>query len=80
MWSDDSRSVPDWIEEAYEIVVAHAEESDEPLTRERAHETLLGHGDFPEETADAEYAIEQLLNYGWFYEVEGELRITDPEG
>jgi len=44
-----------------------------------SHDLLLAYEAFPNEAADAEYAIERLLNSGWLYEVDGELRITDPE-
>lgn len=79
MWDPKPGSLPDWIEYAYEVLAAHIDESNEGISRERAHELLLADDDFEDEPADAEYAVKRLLNQGWFYEVDGELRITDPE-
>lgn len=79
MWSNEPRPLPDWIQEAYEILVSHSADQKEGFSHERAHELLLAHERFPNEPADAEYAIERLLNSGWLYEVDRELRITDPE-
>jgi hypothetical protein len=79
MWSNEPRSLPDWIEEAYEILVSGTATQTEGFSHDRAHDLLLAHEAFPNEAADAEYAIERLLNSGWLYEVDGELRITDPE-
>jgi hypothetical protein len=69
--------MPEWIEQAYEILVSHIADTEEGISRERAQELLLAHDDFSEDAADAEYAIKRLLSRGWLYEVEGELRITD---
>lgn len=77
--SNDPRSLPDWIEQGYEILVEEAKTQGDPLTRERAEALLVGHGDFPDESEDAGYVIDRLLNSGWLYEVNDELRITDPE-
>ena len=75
----EPRSLPDWIEQAYEILAAHIADSDEGLSRRRAREVLVGHDNFPNEMTDAIHAIDRLLNTGWLYEVHGELRVTDPE-
>jgi hypothetical protein len=79
MWSNEPRSLPDWIEEAYEILVSGAADHSGGFSHDRAYDLLVAHEAFPNEAADAEYAIERLLNSGWLYEVDGELRITDPE-
>lgn len=79
MWSNEPRSLPDWIEDAYEILVSRTGERQGGIPRDQAHDLLLGHDAFPTEPADAEYAIERLLNTGWLYEVDGELRVTDRE-
>lgn len=79
MWSNKPRSLPDWVERAYQILsVEIADAGSEGLPRDRAREELLAHGEFPDEPSDAEYAIDHLLNSGWLYEVDGSLRITDP--
>lgn len=79
MWKDDRPPLPEWIQDAYEIIVAHVNDPDEGLPRERAREVLLARDEFADEPDDIEYAIERLLARGWFYEVQGDLRVTDPD-
>jgi hypothetical protein len=79
MWSNEPRSLPDWIEDAYEILASGSAERQERMSREQAHGRLLAHEVFPDEPTDAEYAIDRLLDSGWLYAVDNELRITDPE-
>jgi hypothetical protein len=79
MWKNQPRSLPDWIENGYKILVSQTTNQQEGITNEQAQELLLVQQSFPDEPADAQYAIERLLNYGWLYEAEGKLRITDPE-
>jgi hypothetical protein len=78
MWSDEPRSLPDWIERGYQILSAEiVDVSREWLPCDRAREQLLAHEKFSNDPADAEYAIARLLNSRWLYEVDGSLRITD---
>jgi len=81
MFSDEPRSLPDWIERGYEILSTEITEGghEEGLSRSRARDDLVAHEDFPDNPDDAEYAIDQLLNSGWLYEVAGKLRVTTPE-
>jgi len=79
MWSNEPRSLPDWIEDAYQILVSEMPDQQTDLSHDQAQNLLLGDDTFPDEPADAEYAIEWLLDSGWLYEVDGELRITDPD-
>ena len=79
MWPDEPRTLPDWIERAYEILVSQAAAFDDGIPRDRASELLVSHDEFSEGPADAEYAIERLLDRGWLYDVDGHLRITDPD-
>lgn len=79
MWTNESRSLPDWIEDAYEIVVSQTIDRPTGLSPEWAQTQLLAHDAFPDDPADAEYALTRLLDYGWLYEVDDELRITDPD-
>jgi hypothetical protein len=80
MRSNEPPSLPNWIEQAYEILAVEITEgSTEGLSRERAYEVLLAHEHFPDNSPDAEYAIDRLLNSGWIYEVNDHLRITDTE-
>jgi hypothetical protein len=81
MWSNEPRSLPDWVERGYEILSTEISEGghDGGLPRESARNELVDHGDFPNDPNDADYAIDQLLNSGWLYEVAGKLRVTDSE-
>jgi hypothetical protein len=79
MWTNESRSLPDWIEDAYEILVSTAGGKEAELSRDQAHDLLLDHDAFTSEPADADYAIERLLDSGWLYEVDGSFRITHPD-
>jgi len=81
MFSDEPRSLPDWIERGYDILSTEITEGDHDkgIPCNRAREELVGHEDFPDNPDDADYAINQLLNSGWLYEVAGNLRVTIPE-
>ncbi|MDS0280379.1 hypothetical protein NDI85_21570 [Halomicroarcula sp. S1AR25-4] len=79
MWSNEPRSLPDWIEDAYQTLVSGTPDQQTDLSHDQARDLLLADEDFPNEPADAEYAIERLLDSGWLYAVDGELRITDPD-
>jgi len=81
MFSDEPRSLPDWIERGYDILSAEITEGDHDggIPRSRARDELIAHEDFPDNPDDADYAIDQLLNSGWLYEVAGKLRVTIPE-
>ena len=70
MFSDEPRSLPDWIERGYEILSSEITEGGhgEGLPRDSARDTLIGHEDFPDNPDDAEDAIDQLLNSEWLYE------------
>ncbi|MFC7157226.1 hypothetical protein ACFQPA_17465 [Halomarina halobia] len=79
MWNPDPKSLPDWIEHAYELLAARIDGRRGGFPRERAYELLLADEGFVDEPADVRYAVDHLLNQGWLYEADGELRITDPE-
>lgn len=79
MWANDHQSLPDWIEDGYEILVAGVEESGGELSHDQARDVLLAHDAFPDEPHDAEYVVDRLLDSGWLYEADGSLRITDPD-
>lgn len=79
MWNTERRSLPAWIQDGYEILEPHIDGRQEGITRDRAYEILLADDDFEDEPADAKYAVKRLLERGWLYEVDDELRITDPE-
>ncbi len=79
MWENNRRPLPDWIEDAYSILLDHIDNPKEGIKRERAYELLLNAEEFPDEPMDAEYAVDRLLNRGYFYQVEGDLRVTEPD-
>ena len=79
MWSNEPRQLPEWLENAYEILLTESNSCQGDISRDQAHGLLLAHAEFSDEPADAEYAIERLLSTGWLYEVDGELRITDSD-
>lgn len=80
MWNKEPHSLPSWVEDGYEILVAHIDDPHQDVSRERAHELLLANPDFEDEPADAEYAVKRLLERGWLYEVDEKLRVTEPDG
>lgn len=79
MWKNDSGSLPDWIEDAYEILESHISEREGGVPLDEALEILSHQDQFSSNGTDAKYAIERLLETGWLYEVDGELRVTDPK-
>jgi hypothetical protein len=79
MWKTESSSLPEWIEDAYEILAPEIEGSEGGFSQAEAQNRLLDHDAFPSEPADAEYAIERLLDSGWLYEVDESLCVTDSE-
>lgn len=79
MWDPDPRSPPDWIRHAYEVLAFHIEQRRGGVTRQRGRELLLEDDEFEADSADAKYALRYLLDHGWLYEVDDDLRVTDPE-
>lgn len=41
MWKNDRPPLPEWIQDAYGIIVAHVNDPDEGLPRERAREVCV---------------------------------------
>jgi hypothetical protein len=82
MWNShpNERSLPDWIQTAYDVLEATINERDGGLAVEEAHavvlEAAIDEGELT--STDAEYAIQRLLNRGYLYEVEGDLFVTEP--
>ena len=79
-------SLPDWILECYnclrqQLCEQFDRSASRPVGIERsaAIELLLTTTDVTLEPDDAEYAIDRLLNRGYLYEVESELRLTEPD-
>ncbi len=73
----DQPSLPQWIQNAYELLeTAYASDTDE-LSMEAVHGVLLTEAEQIETDADATYVLDRLLERGWLYEVDGQLRKTD---
>lgn len=79
MWKNDSGSLPGWIEDAYEILESLISEHERGVSLDEALEVLSQQDQFSNNGTDARYAIDRLLESGWLYEVDGELRVTDPK-
>lgn len=72
--------LPDWIQEVYEQVVSLIDaNSTDGLARDDAITALSADESLGIPREDATYAFDTLLNRGWLYEVDGELRVTDPD-
>lgn len=81
--NDPRPPLPEWILEAYDILTTHAStvEDDcntQAITRENAVDVLLTTDDLALESEDTDYVLRRLLDRGYFYEVDDELRVTEP--
>ena len=77
----NQRSLPTWVEEAYEVLASHIDGHQEGISREHAY-TLLRDQDglrFDAPTSDVKYTVKQLLLRGYLYEVDGELFVMIPD-
>lgn len=77
MWNPDRNPLPDWIQDAYEVLEPAFEDTDTGLSRDEAEELLLETAAVIDEPGDSVHALDRLLERGWLYEVDGELRKTD---
>ncbi|MFC7215988.1 hypothetical protein ACFQO4_18110 [Saliphagus sp. GCM10025334] len=83
--STDPRSpLSEWILDVYDVLCTHSLNSDDQedvqsIPREQALEVLLRTDELALEPEDANYALSRLLERGYFYEVDDELRVTEPE-
>ncbi len=82
--TDPRPPLPEWITDVYEILSAHspnaAENQDgQSIPREHALEVLHNSEQVDLEAGDATHALSQLIDRGYLYEVNDELRITEPE-
>lgn len=75
--SDPRPPLPDWVQEAYQILADAADGPQSALTYEEAYALLDEADTFSEDHSDSEYAIERLLNRGYLYEANGTLRVTE---
>ena len=77
MWTSEQASLPAWIQDAYDDLAPHFEDSSEGIPREQARELLVTESDAVDKPADADYALDRLLERGWLYDVDRSLRKTD---
>ncbi len=84
--TDSRPTFPDWILKCYDCLRQHlcnqvksGDTDRQGVERTEAIELLLSTTDVALESEDAEYAIDRLLNRGYLYEVESELRLTEPD-
>ncbi|WP_188884481.1 hypothetical protein [Halarchaeum grantii] len=75
--SDPRPPLPDWVQEAYEILADAAGGPESDLTYEEAYALLDNTDAFSAEHSDSEYAVERLLKRGYLYEANGTLRVTE---
>lgn len=73
----DRTPLPEWIQDAYDYLEPHFEETSDGLARRNAHELLLSGADRIEADGDATHAIDRLLDRGWLYEIDGTLYRTE---
>jgi len=83
--TDSRPPLPDWVLECNDCLRQYlcsqleaADTKPQGIERTAAIELLLTTTDVVLETEDAEYAITRLLNRGYLYQVETELRLTEP--
>ncbi|MCU4973956.1 hypothetical protein OB955_14575 [Halobacteria archaeon AArc-m2/3/4] len=81
--TDPRPPLPEWILEAYDILVTHATDVEDDcntqaITRDNAVDILLTTDDLTLEPEDTDYVLKRLLERGYFYEVDDELRVTEP--
>ncbi|QLC35533.1 hypothetical protein EFA46_014950 (plasmid) [Halarchaeum sp. CBA1220] len=75
--ADPRPPLPEWVQEAYQILHDAADGAQSDFSYEEAY-TLLDEADtFSAEHSDSEYAVERLLNRGYLYEANGTLRVTE---
>ncbi|GGL41574.1 hypothetical protein GCM10009037_26440 [Halarchaeum grantii] len=75
--SDPRPPLPEWVQEAYQILRDAADGSQSDFTYEEAYALLEEDDTFSAEHSDSEYAVERLLNRGYLYEANGTLRVTE---
>jgi hypothetical protein len=79
MWNSDGRRLPDWVEDAYDLLVAQIRDREDGISRDDAVTILANNDDLALEVSESKFAIEQLLDRGYLYEVEGVLFVTDAD-
>ncbi|MCU4975016.1 hypothetical protein OB955_20095 [Halobacteria archaeon AArc-m2/3/4] len=81
--TDPRPPLPEWILNAYDVLATHATDVDsdkdtQSITRDNAINILLTTDELSLEPEDADYVLRRLLGRGYLYEVNDELRVTEP--
>lgn len=84
--TDPRPPLPDWVLDTYTTLCDHIaeQEHDESqhhilaIPREKAIQVLLSTDEIKLEPEDADYALTRLVDRGYLYEVDSELRVTQP--
>ena len=79
--TNQQRSLPTWVKDAYEVLTSYIDGHQEGISREHAYTLLRDQDDlgFDAPTSDVEYAVKRLLLRGYLYEVDGDLFVTIPD-
>jgi hypothetical protein len=77
MLNNDTPSLPDWVQDAYESLEPHYETTTDGISRTEAHDLLLADANAVEDAGDASYVLDRLLDRGWLYEVDDTLYKTE---
>ncbi|GGN21457.1 hypothetical protein [Halarchaeum nitratireducens] len=75
--TDPRPPLPEWVQEAYRILVDAADGPRAEFTYGEAYALLDAAETFSPEHSDSEYAVERLLSRGYLYEANGTLRVTE---
>ncbi|MCU4740806.1 hypothetical protein OB955_07320 [Halobacteria archaeon AArc-m2/3/4] len=83
--TDPRPPLPEWILNAYDVLASRVTDADteretasQSFTRDRAVDLLLTAEALSLESEDANYVLTRLLERGYLYEVDDELRVTEP--
>jgi hypothetical protein len=78
MRKENQPSLPEWIEDAYQPIEQHLQESTEEnsVTHQQATQ-LISEVNPDLVSSEIEHAIEYLLNRGWLYKVDNRLFVTE---
>ena len=74
--SDPRPPLPEWVQEAYQLLRDAADDPQSEFTYEEAYALLEEADTFSAEHSDSEYAIDRLLSRGYLYEANGTLHVT----
>ncbi|MBP2251124.1 hypothetical protein J2754_001445 [Halarchaeum solikamskense] len=75
--SDPRAPLPEWVQEACQILRDTPDVSQSDFTYEEAYALPEEADTFSIEHSDSEYAVERLLNRGYLYEANGTFRVTE---